>query len=341
MNKQLASSHWFNDDLFNEILLKGFLLVIGSSCLVLIALNLLAQHYWVAIIELALLFLTTLVWFCPKHWHHYRWVVFFYVSFIFACILAAISLSPLYSGRQVWVLIFPMTSYLMLGRRIGFCLSGVCLGLVNAVLVSRFYNNSDSYLISIVVNLCFAYAFLWGLTHGAQAVHTKIMRALKKIASTDPLTGLANRRNVIQNFHYQYDQSAKQNDGLAFILIDLDHFKKINDMYGHDIGDAVLVNFAEKLRANVDDEEQIFRLGGEEFCVLMPAAKSKDWALMFCQYVYDTPLRLNDIKIHYTVSIGVSCSHEEGDDFKHLYTIADQRLYKAKSLGRNCVVLKG
>lgn len=339
MNKRLSTSHWFNEELFNEILIKGFLLVIGSSCLVLIALNLVSAHYQVALTETILLMLTICVWFCPKQWRRYKWVVSIYVAFIFACILVGISFSPLNSGRQVWVLIFPMTSYLMLGKRTGFWLSGVCLCLVSTVLFLRFYDDFGKNLISIVVNLSFAYAFLWGLTHGAERVHKKMLYALKKIASTDPLTGLANRRNVSQHFQYQLQQMVDVNDELALVLIDLDNFKKINDTYGHDIGDAVLVDFAERLRGHVDDNEQLFRLGGEEFCVLMPAAQSKDWSVAFCQYVHDTLLCIDDLEIHYTISIGVSCSQEGSGGFKHLYRIADQRLYKAKSIGRNCVVL--
>ncbi|MCW4631616.1 MULTISPECIES: GGDEF domain-containing protein [Marinomonas] len=122
-------------------------------------------------------------------------------------------------------------------------------------------------------------------------------------------------------------------------MIDLDNFKKINDTHGHDVGDAVLVDFAERLRAHVDDHDQLFRLGGEEFCVLMPAGISKDWSTSFCKYVQDTVFHLDDLAIHYTISIGVSYSLEDEGDFKSLYRLADQRLYMAKNLGRNRIVL--
>ena len=339
MNKRLSTSHWFNEDLFNEALVKGFLLVIGSSCLLLIVLNVMAEKYQVAFTEAILLMLTVFIWFCPTQWRYYKWLVLLYVAFIFAGILVGISTSPLYSGRQVWVLIFPMTSYLMLGKRTGFWLSGVCLCLVSIILFLRFYDDFGEGLIGSVVNLFLAYTFLWGLTHGAERIHKKMLYALKKIASTDPLTSLANRRNVSQTYQYQLQQALNMGDELALVLIDLDNFKKINDTHGHDVGDAVLVDFAERLREHVDDNEQLFRLGGEEFCVFMPAAQSKDWSVTFCEYVHDTVFDFADLEIHYTISIGVSYSQEESGDFKHLYRIADQRLYKAKSLGRNCVVL--
>jgi diguanylate cyclase (GGDEF)-like protein len=341
MNKKLPVSHWFNDDLFDESLLKGFLLVVGVSCLILVSLNLLAEYYIIAFIETMLLILTVVVWFLPRQWHFYRWVVFFYVSFIFSGILIAVALSPLFSGRQVWVLIFPMSAYLMLGRRIAVWLSGVCLALVAIILYLRFYEPHGIQLVSVVINLVFAYLFLWGLTHSAEKIHKKMLATLTVVASTDPLTGLANRRNMIAKYEQQFKTAKKNGDGLAVVLIDLDHFKRVNDNYGHDIGDAVLVDFAERLRAHEGDSEQLFRLGGEEFCVLMSVSKSKAWAVSFCQYIHDTPFRFNGHDICYTASIGVSSSNEDGGDFKHLYSIADQRLYKAKNSGRNCVVLEG
>ncbi len=189
MNKKLPVSHWFNDDLFDESLLKGFLLVVGVSCLILVSLNLLAEYYIIAFIETMLLILTVVVWFLPRQWHFYRWVVFFYVSFIFSGILIAVALSPLFSGRQVWVLIFPMSAYLMLGRRIAVWLSGVCLALVAIILYLRFYEPHGIQLVSVVINLVFAYLFLWGLTHSAEKIHKKMLATLTVVASTDPLNG--------------------------------------------------------------------------------------------------------------------------------------------------------
>ncbi|WP_232827754.1 GGDEF domain-containing protein [Marinomonas shanghaiensis] len=338
MKKQLSTTHWFNEALFNEALLKGFLLVIGSACSVLIVVNLLAAKYQLALIETVLLMLTIFVWFCSQQSRFYKWTLLIYVAFIFACILTGISYSPLHSGRQVWVLIFPMTSYLMLGKKTGVWLSGICLGLVISILYLRFYEDFGKELISVVINLSCAYAFLWGLTHGAERVHKKMLYALKKIASTDPLTGLANRRNISQHFQYQLQQAIGESDALALVLIDLDNFKKINDTHGHDVGDAVLVDFAERLRAHVDDSDQLFRLGGEEFCVLMPAANRHDWSTSFCHYVQDAVFYWDDLAIRYTISIGVSCSFEGEGDFKSLYRLADQRLYAAKNLGRNRIV---
>ena len=341
MNKQLASSHWFNDDFFNEVLLKGFLLVIGCSCFLLMVLNIYVSQYTIALLEFMLLGFTVGIWFCSKDWHYYRLARFVYVAFIFGFILAGIAFSPLYSGRQVWVLIIPMSSYLLLGKRAGFWLTRISSCLVSIILFARFYGDFGVCLIRIFVNLTFSYAFVWGLTYGAELTHRKMLHTLKKIASTDPLTGLANRRGVSANYLHELSKVEQKGDGLAFILIDLDHFKKVNDTFGHEVGDAVLVDFAHRLRAHVDDNEQIFRIGGEEFCVFMPAAKSSDWAEVFCKFIDKNIFEFEDLSIHYTISIGVASSKEDVRGFTNLYAVADQRLYQAKSNGRNCVVSKG
>lgn len=339
MKKQLLNYQWFSDNTFNNSLLNAFLLVIGCSCVFLITLNVYVMQLPIALIELGILAFTVGVWFCPKDWRYYQLVKFIYVSFLFCLILIGIAVSPLYSGRQVWVLIFPMASYLLLGKRAGFWLSFIGYSVVSAILFERFYADFGVALVRIFVNLTFTYAFVWGLTYGAELTHRKMLKTLRKIAITDPLTGLANRRGMAVNYPLQLATLEGKGDDLAFILIDLDEFKKINDHYGHDIGDVVLIDFAERLRAHANDNEHVFRLGGEEFCILMSAEQAKDWALTFCQYVDGTILKFEGIDIHYTISVGVSFSQKEGRDFKLLYKAADQRLYKAKSLGRNCVVL--
>lgn len=338
MKKQLSTSHWFNGDSFNNLLLRAFLLVVGISCLLLFALNIYVMQYSIALVEFVLLVLTVGVWFCPKHWRYYRLATFIYVTFILSCILTSIAVSPLYSGRQVWVFVFPMTSYFLLGKRAGFWFSSISYCLVSIILFTRFYEDFGADLVRIYVNMTFTYAFVWGLTYGAELTHRNMLHTLKKIATTDPLTGLTNRRSVVASFQYQLSKAEENGDGLAFILIDLDLFKRVNDTFGHDVGDAVLVDFANHLRAHVDDNELLFRIGGEEFCVFMPAAQSIKWAEAFCQFIDRNVFNAKEQRVHYTVSIGISTSNKEGRDFTHLYAAADKRLYQAKSNGRNCVV---
>jgi len=337
--KPTSINFWFNDDYFREVILKGFLCVIGTASAILIVLNLFVGQTILAILEIVLLVFTVSVWFMPRHWRLFKWAVLFYVAFLFSGIIAAIAFSPLFSGRQVWVLIFPVASYLMLGQRIAVSLSAICLAMVSAIIINRFEGEYESYMRGILINLVLAYAFIWGLSHGAEMVIKRILAALRKIASTDPLTGLSNRRNIDAKFNSALQSQLSSSGGLGFVLIDLDHFKEVNDTYGHDVGDALLVDFAARLRSFSEADHSLYRLGGEEFCVWLPHLTSQSWAEAFCQYVHDTPFVFQGHTIHYTVSIGLVNSEQTTESFQRLYSLADTCLYQAKDAGRNRVTI--
>ncbi|KZN12637.1 GGDEF domain-containing protein [Marinomonas sp. TW1] len=339
MNRKPTSiNFWFNDDHFREVILKGFLCVIGAASTILIVLNLFVGQTILALLEMVLLAFTIGVWFMPRHWRLFKWSVLFYVAFLFSGIIASIAFSPLFSGRQVWVLIFPVASYLMLGRRIAVSLSAVCLVMVSAIIINRFDGEYESYMRGILINLVLAYAFIWGLSHGAEMVIKRILEALRKIASTDPLTGLLNRRNIDTKFNAALQRKLSSAGGLGFVLIDVDHFKDVNDTYGHDVGDALLVDFAERLRSFSETDRSLYRLGGEEFCVWLPRLTCQSWSEAFCQYVHETPFVFQGHTIHYTISIGVVTSNQTTETFQRLYSLADKCLYQAKEAGRNNVV---
>ena len=156
--------------------------------------------------------------------------------------------------------------------------------------------------------------------------------ALNMAALCDPLTGLANRRALAEaNLPASY----------SLIELDLDHFKQVNDTFGHDAGDRVLKQLAQVLNESVRDQDQIFRLGGEEFLVLLPEAEQTT-ALMVAERIRLSVRQLDlagvapDARI--TVSLGVSTkSAQLPADFSQLMELADQALYAAKRDGRDRV----
>ena len=338
MKQPKSLNFWFNDEYFREAILKGFLIVIGSASAILVVLNLFAGQHLLAFLEILLLTFTISVWFMPRHWRIFKWFVLCYVTLLFSGIIASIAFSPLFSGRQVWVLIFPVASYLMLNKRIAVSLSAICLALVSAILFNRFQGQYESYMRGILINMVLAYAFIWGLSHGADRVITRILFALRQIAATDSLTGLANRHNIDALFKQRLNKALEEGDGLGFVLIDIDHFKLVNDTYGHDVGDALLVDFAERLRHFSRMEQALFRLGGEEFCAWLPRNMSENWAEDFCRYIENTPFMHQGQRIEYTISIGLATCQQADMTFKQLYSLADKHLYHAKESGRNQVV---
>ena len=155
------------------------------------------------------------------------------------------------------------------------------------------------------------------------------------MAHIDFLTGLYNRRH----FFEQIDEFIKNSNEFAVAMIDIDHFKKINDKYGHDAGDMVLKNISDILKKSIKGSDIAARFGGEEFCIALQDISKKDAIGFFIklkEIISKNKMIIKGDKINCTVSIGVSFG-EKDDDINTLLNNADQALYRAKENGRNRV----
>ncbi|MCK5931445.1 MAG: diguanylate cyclase [Fulvimarina manganoxydans] len=159
-------------------------------------------------------------------------------------------------------------------------------------------------------------------------------------ALTDPLTGLGNRRAFEALLKVELAAIARQGVPLSMLLLDVDHFKRINDTHGHETGDRVLKRLAFVLRQNVRDADYVFRLGGEEFCVLLPGA-SRAAAVKVAERIRRVTGSANlgsaDRLLSVTFSIGVSTARTSAIPHIRLYASADSALYQAKTDGRDRV----
>ncbi|MFG1395758.1 GGDEF domain-containing protein [Roseixanthobacter pseudopolyaromaticivorans] len=168
----------------------------------------------------------------------------------------------------------------------------------------------------------------------------RIRRQWERAASTDYLTGLANRRTLIDIGALRFEANRVQSGGLALAVIDVDNFKDINDRHGHEIGDVALKHVAMRLQASTRGSEMLARLGGEEFVVLMsdvdePQALACGERLR--RAVHDAPFMAGNVMIPITVSVGVAGFRPTDPDFDALLRRADRALYVAKTRGRNRV----
>ncbi|HQA25355.1 MAG TPA: GGDEF domain-containing protein [Candidatus Competibacteraceae bacterium] len=166
-------------------------------------------------------------------------------------------------------------------------------------------------------------------------VNVIVRNNLEKKASIDPLTKLLNR-NYLQKI-YDHKMEENESDHLAILLGDIDYFKKINDNYGHNVGDDVLKKVAVLLGSNVRKNDFVFRYGGEEFLLIVTfseVCQLMEYAERLRKAVETT--EIDNIKI--TISFGVSFA-KKGQSIDKVLLSADTALYKAKSFGRNCVVL--
>lgn len=166
-------------------------------------------------------------------------------------------------------------------------------------------------------------------------------RQLEYLAGHDPLTGLFNRRQFDQMVGMELSRAARQPAPISLLMVDLDHFKFINDRYGHPLGDEVIRHTASLLRNYTRTGDSVARLGGEEFLLLLPET-SQPQARVIAEKVRrlleETPLPMKDGLLYLTASFGIACL-EAGvpGTYEGLYAAADKALYKAKASGRNRV----
>jgi len=162
-------------------------------------------------------------------------------------------------------------------------------------------------------------------------------RQLEKAAFYDALTGLPNRRLLEERFAHCGASVRRKGDQLGILLIDLDHFKETNDKYGHDSGDAVLVETACRLTTAVRECDVVARMGGDEFIVLLPETSNRAGIESVCQRIIKTliqPVIFNGHEMRSTASIGVALFPDHGTTWHLVYKAADLALYSAKRAGR-------
>lgn len=172
------------------------------------------------------------------------------------------------------------------------------------------------------------------LTHELESAHA----ASKQQARTDSLTGLNNRRALFEQGTQLLSYCERNKAPFSVILLDVDHFKVINDTYGHAIGDVALQHLAQLLQTSLRRSDLCGRIGGEEFAILLPDTSLQSACVLaekLRQAVMDRPLLHKDVMHRLTVSLGVSCNASELESLMHQ---ADIALYRAKAEGRNRVV---
>lgn len=171
----------------------------------------------------------------------------------------------------------------------------------------------------------------------------QLQDALKKLehaATTDELTGLINRREINNRLAYEYNQMRRNHSTMSILILDLDHFKNVNDTYGHPCGDAVLQTVARRLTSAFRETDSVSRWGGEEFIILMPDTNLHD-ALIVSKRALDaisaTPITFQQQSLNITASGGL-CEASNAKDMESALHCADEHLYEAKRQGRNQVV---
>ncbi len=171
----------------------------------------------------------------------------------------------------------------------------------------------------------------------------RVKNQLRNQAIRDPLTNLYNRRFMLEGFDQALNRAERHNSPLAVLMIDLDHFKKFNDTYGHKVGDLVLTEVAKLFNTNLRLEDIACRFGGEEFCIICPDTGLKDaYTLAEKLRTCVSELEITDKDYHLnavTISVGIAIYPNHAISRQQLLSQADKALYSAKNRGRNTTVV--
>ncbi len=162
----------------------------------------------------------------------------------------------------------------------------------------------------------------------------KSNEALSKMANCDGLTGLYNHRYIIEKLKAEYDVAKRHNHSLSVVMLDIDFFKKVNDTYGHLVGDEVLIEVSDLLTNYLRNTDIIGRYGGEEFLIVLPKTNLEE-AYKTINHVKNIIEQNNFPSINHTLTISGGICEYDGQEISSMIATADANLYKAKNTGRN------
>lgn len=239
----------------------------------------------------------------------------------------------------VWISLSPLLIYLLVGFKLGPLYSSifVLLQALTCLIFCTTNNfNPDAMLHSTYyLHLAIAYMVTWVCIHLYEKNKASVEESLMSLATRDPLTGVKNRLSLSTSFEH-YKQNKHSFPQLHLLILDIDYFKQVNDTFGHDIGDKVLIDLTLLSRKIVGDEH-LYRIGGEEFCIMVfennfddVLSTSEKLRKAISEHIFNFGTQ----RLQLTASIGI-CSYQGEENLPALLKLADLELYKAKNSGRN------
>lgn len=247
----------------------------------------------------------------------------------------------------LWLYIMPGLVFYILGLYRGaimlgalFCLCAGILYIPGHPLLMTTYDPEfvDRFIGSLFSVGVVAWAYEFTREDGRREL-LNLSRRLDELSRRDELTGLANRRDMLERIQREIDRNARNNLPFSILMADIDHFKKINDTYGHECGDNMLRLVARTLTANVQKRDLVSRWGGEEMLILLPEtdlAKAHGIAKRLQTVVGTTLLAHGDAQVGVTLSLGVA-EFSPSLSIGELVNLADAYMYRAKKAGRDTV----
>ncbi|RII28820.1 MAG: diguanylate cyclase [Geobacter sp.] len=226
------------------------------------------------------------------------------------------------------------------GYKVGDVIGAISITLPLSTYIRETRTNKILIIAAAALTICLLVTLIYVLTWRLVIKLDEVQKRLKKLASTDELTGLRNRRHIMKRLEEEFERAGRLNEPLCLIMLDIDHFKRINDTYGHPFGDLVLKRVARRLQEATRSYDITGRIGGEEFLVISPGTTAEE-ALHLAErlrtVVSQEPMGDGGKEVTITISAGFALSSPADSGSETLLKRADVALYRAKQGGRNRV----
>lgn len=223
------------------------------------------------------------------------------------------------------------------------CAALITSAVVDTAFILFFFNTGTPVLVACAVNILLVSVAMLLILNSHYNTFTRLVAEQARseqlsdenlrLAHEDSLTGLPNRRQFFTALSQALERAQQDNTRLAVGILDLDGFKPINDLYGHSVGDSLLMQVGERLRALIDGRTQLARLGGDEFALIIERVESDAQLLAFGQMICQVlavPITLTDVPVQIGASLGVTTYPDRAADAEQLFEFADYALYQSK-----------
>lgn len=232
-----------------------------------------------------------------------------------------------------WMYTTLLANFFLVSRGVAVAFTAVSL-LALALYGKPFETTSQMISFLITASLVSLFAFIFAARAESQRLQ------LETLATRDPLTGVDNRRAMERELQIAVETNKRGKVGFGLVMLDLDHFKRVNDQFGHDAGDRVLIAFAEMIRQSTRKVDRLFRFGGEEFVLLLPGADVVGLQRITANLRSKIVAELRGPAGLVTCSLGAAALRPD-EDWPSWLARADAALYRAKDGGRDCAIVDG
>ena len=339
----------------DELLLYSLLAIVIMTTALFLSIYFIWVPFWPArVVHIVYLSFNILLIYFTKKKKYLFVKISILVSNLLQLSLAAFLWFPLSTNNFLFFFLLPMGSFAIMNitdtkeKLIALTISFVSLSL----LFTNYYLGVNAYIFQLsevatkiisflTVTSTMSILILYFYLHAYFLAQKRL--ELEYLANTDSLTNIFNRRNFYSLSELEFNLARKYNHTFTLMMIDIDHFKKINDTYGHDAGDEVLKHLSQLIKDNVRHQDIFARHGGEEFTLLLRqtnAASGMKIAEKIRNSVEQMTIITKSDSINITISIGIVEFSKDYTEFDTLVQLADEALYEAKNMGRNCIVYK-